>query len=102
MALSYVPVVLLLLAFGTRGIAAERELLASELIDVVLLAALLVRDDDDVVFESKRLKTLGAFFVRVEDDTKPVFWASTARLTKTEGGKDRVYFVPCIDSANKI
>ena len=40
-------------------------------------------------------------FVRVEDDTKPVFWSSTARLTKTKDGKDRVYFVPCIDSANK-
>jgi len=43
-------------------------------------------------------------FVRVEDDTKPVFWASTARLStaKTKGEKDKVYFVPSIDSANKL
>jgi len=41
-------------------------------------------------------------FVRADDDTKPVFWSSTARLTKTKDGKDKVYFVPCIDSANKL
>ena len=41
-------------------------------------------------------------FVRVDDDSKPVFWSSTARLSKTKGGKDRVYFVPSIDSANQL
>jgi hypothetical protein len=43
-------------------------------------------------------------FVRVEDDTKPVFWSSTARLVtaKTKGDKDKVYFVPSIESANKL
>ena len=65
-------------------------------------------DEEDVSREGQQTK-LAMYnpykyksFVRVEDDTKPVFWASTARLTKTEGGKDRVYFVPCIDSANHL
>lgn len=65
-------------------------------------------DEEDVSREGQQTK-LAMYnpykyksFVRVEDDTKPVFWASTVRLTKTEGGKDRVYFVPCIESANKL
>ena len=35
-------------------------------------------------------------FVRVEDDSKPVIWSDAALLStaKTEGGKDKVYFVP--------
>ena len=36
-------------------------------------------------------------FVRSDDNTKPVFWSSSVRMTK-----DKVHFVPCIDSANKI
>ena len=36
-------------------------------------------------------------FVRSDDNTKPVFWSSSVRMTK-----DEVHFVPCIDSANKI
>ena len=36
-------------------------------------------------------------FVRVDDDTKPVLWSSSVRMTK-----DKVYFVPCIASANKL
>tara|TARA_R110000824_G_scaffold218592_1_gene405309 strand:- start:122 stop:604 length:483 start_codon:yes stop_codon:yes gene_type:complete len=43
-------------------------------------------------------------FVRVDDDSKPVFWSSTARLVtaKKHGDKDKVYFVPSIESANQI
>ena len=43
-------------------------------------------------------------FVRVDDDSKPVFWSSTARLStaKIKGDKDKVYFVPCIESANQL
>ena len=43
-------------------------------------------------------------FVRVDDDSKPVFWSSTARLVtaKNHGDKDKVYFVPCIESANQL
>lgn len=43
-------------------------------------------------------------FVRVDDDSKPVFWSSTARLVtaKKPGDKDKVYFVPSIESANQI
>ena len=43
-------------------------------------------------------------FVRVDDDSKPVFWSSTARLvtSKSTGEKDKVYFVPSIDSANQL
>jgi hypothetical protein len=43
-------------------------------------------------------------FVRVDDDSKPVFWSSTARLVtaKSHGDKDKVYFVPSIESANQI
>ena len=37
-----------------------------------------------------------ASFVRV-DNRKPVFWSSAVRMTK-----GNVYFVPCIDSANKL
>ena len=35
-------------------------------------------------------------FVRVEDDSKPVIYSAAALLStaKTEGGKDKVYFVP--------
>ena len=65
-------------------------------------------DEEDVSREGQKTK-LAMYnpykyksFVRVEDDTKPVFWSSTARLTKTEDGRDKVYFVPCIDSANKL
>ena len=36
-------------------------------------------------------------FVRADDDSKPVFWSSSVRMTK-----DKVHFVPCIDSANQL
>jgi len=36
-------------------------------------------------------------FVRADDNAKPVFWSSSVRMTK-----DRVHFVPCIESANKL
>lgn len=43
-------------------------------------------------------------FVRVDDDSKPVFWSSTARVVtaKNHGDKDKVHFVPSIESANKL
>ena len=43
-------------------------------------------------------------FVRVDDDSQPVFWSSTARLVtaKKHGDKDKVYFVPSVQFANKI
>jgi hypothetical protein len=67
-------------------------------------------DEEDISREGQKTKlaTYNPYkyksFVRVEDDTKPVFWASTARLStaKSKGEKDKVYFVPCIDSANKL
>ena len=42
-------------------------------------------------------------FVRADNDTKPVFWSSSARLetAKKVGDKDKVYFVPCVGWANK-
>jgi len=42
-------------------------------------------------------------FVRV-DDGEPVFWSSAVRMEtpKELGDKDKVEFVPCIDSANKL
>ena len=36
-------------------------------------------------------------FVRADDDSKSVFWSSAVRMTK-----NRVEFVPCIDSANQL
>ena len=36
-------------------------------------------------------------FVRADDDTKPVFWSSSVRLSKS-----KVHFVPCIESANSL
>ena len=36
-------------------------------------------------------------FVRDDDDSKPVFWSSSVRMTK-----DKVHFVPCIDSVNRL
>jgi len=65
-------------------------------------------DDKDISREGQKTKTATynpykyKSFVRADDDTKPVFWSSTARLTKTKDGKDKVYFVPCIDSANRL
>jgi hypothetical protein len=43
-------------------------------------------------------------FVRVDNDKKPVFWSSAARLStaKKDGDKDKVYFVPCRGWANKF
>ena len=35
-------------------------------------------------------------FVRI-DNKEPVFWSSSVRMTK-----NKVHFVPCIDSANKL
>ncbi len=67
-------------------------------------------DEEDISREGQQTK-LAMYnpykyksFVRVEDDTKPVFWASTARLStaKTTGDKDKVYFVPSIESANQL
>ena len=67
-------------------------------------------DKEDVSREGQRTK-LAMYnpykyksFVRVEDDSKPVFWSSTARLATAtnQGDKDKVYFVPCIESANQV
>ena len=43
-------------------------------------------------------------FVQVDDDTKPVFWSSSVRMEtpKERGDKDKVEYIPCIDSANKL
>ena len=43
-------------------------------------------------------------FVRVDDDSKPVFWSSSVRMEtpKERGDKDKVEYIPCIDSANRI
>ena len=41
-------------------------------------------------------------FVQVDDDTKPVFWSSSVRMEtpKERGDKDKVEYIPSIDSAN--
>jgi len=41
-------------------------------------------------------------FVQVDDDTKPVFWSSSVRMetAKERGDKDKVEYIPSIDSAN--
>ena len=43
-------------------------------------------------------------FVQVDDDSEPVLWSSSVRMEtpKERGDKDKVEFVPCIDSANTL
>jgi len=42
-------------------------------------------------------------FVRVDNDSKPVYWSSSARLVTADkpDHKDKVYFVPCVGFANR-